>query len=70
MADEADEVAVDTNVCARKRCSAPSALVHLGEPLCDKHWEELCAADERRVARELQQLFNEDPVAWGPLRRD
>lgn len=28
----------DVRVCAATRCKSPSAIIHLGTPLCDRHW--------------------------------
>ena len=58
---------VDQGRCCRVRCHEVSDVIYLDEPLCQQHWEEVCAADERREALELEELFNDDPVLWGLL---
>jgi uncharacterized protein (DUF4415 family) len=39
-------IRVDPNKCSVARCRNASALTHLGKPLCKKHWEKQCEAEE------------------------
>lgn len=41
MAGEEEEW-VDDNYCSKEDCNNPTAIILLGEPLCDMHWFEHC----------------------------
>lgn len=68
LVEDAEDVEdTDFSRCSHKRCHERSEVIWLGEPLCDDHWLEICKADAKREAAELQELINEDPVFYSGL---
>jgi hypothetical protein len=53
--------------CARPRCKRPVELVWLDEPLCNEHWLELCAKDDKRERAELEEKRRDDPVFYAEV---
>ncbi len=35
------------DICSEKKCKRPADLTYLEKPLCQKHWELLCAKQDK-----------------------
>lgn len=41
--------------CSKKRCRNESSLIYLGNPLCDKHWEEHCDKEDKKNGKNYRE---------------
>lgn len=50
----------EEDICSVARCKREPALRYLGRLLCDRHWQKLCAAEERQFVPcgELRSLLD------------
>jgi len=60
---------MNSDHCTARYCRNPVWIIHLGKPLCQKHWEEYCD-NERKVttgsiqhlgeAKEIEKMLDEE----------